>query len=133
MKPIHYKRGYKYQLTKTYQVMTDIRNTQPIRHEFFHLDTNGHLTIFKSYAWDGATGGIDTKDFLMPSLVHDCFCQMINEGLLPRQFRAQADELLYKHCRAKGMSWARAKWIYHAVRFYADKMAKYEPAKEYTA
>ena len=118
---IHYKAGYKYLLTRDYSVNVGIRPPKKIEIEHIRLDTDGTLTIFKGYAWDGASGPtIDTKSSMRGSLVHDALYQLIRHGLLDDAYREKADELLYSICRDDGMMWIRANLWEKAVRWFAS-------------
>lgn len=86
---------------------------------FAKLSGNGELTVLKGYEWDGATGAIDTSDFIRPSMIHDIFCLFVEEKVLPVEYRKKADKLLRKLCLEDGMSKIRAAWVYAAVRAYA--------------
>lgn len=79
---IKYSSGYKYQLREEYHVRTPIVGVT-IYDDYFRLNSNGELTIFKGYAWDGASGPtIDSKSSMTPSMVHDAFCQCMRDGRL---------------------------------------------------
>jgi len=81
---IKYKKGYKYQLYEDYSVQTPIAGYD-IEVRYIKLESNGMLTIYKSYAWDGASGGApDLDSFMRPSLVHDVFYQLIRRGLVDK-------------------------------------------------
>ncbi len=118
--PMQYRKlnNWKYQLTSDYTVFTGIRPPSEIKTSYAYLTPGGRLTIYKNYAWDGATGSIDTKNFIRSSLVHDALCQMINENYLFRHNRKPADKLLRKMCKEDGMSPLRAWWVYVNVRIY---------------
>lgn len=116
---IGYREGYKYQLAQEYKVSTSILPDEDIVHDFFALSIDGTLTVKKGYAWDGASGPtFDTKSSMRPSLVHDCFCQMMREELLSyNRWQNRVNRLFYTHCLEDGM-WAwRAKLWYAAVEF----------------
>jgi hypothetical protein len=113
---IVYRDGYKYQLLKSIKVQTEIKPPADIHFSFLKLDTDGLLRIRAGYAWDGATGALDTKNFMRGSLVHDALYQLMSENRLDLSWREQADKELVKICREDGMSWIRSKWVYAAVR-----------------
>ena len=93
-KQIKYRKGYKYQLAKDYETKIGIILGYPVITEFIWLYATGYLVIKKGYAWDGASGpGIDTKNILRGSLVHDAIYQLIRQGL-NLGFREQADKEL---------------------------------------
>ena len=121
---IEYKKGYKYQLYKTYFVQTDIHPPENIHTELIDLTAGGLLTIRKHYAWDGPSGPtIDTPSFMRPSLIHDALYQLIRMGLLSIAFREAVDRELKKDCKEDGMcSWYRS-IVYWAVRKFAKSSA----------
>ena len=93
---IAYKAGYKYVLQLTYSLCVPLSPKTNIMSSggYVHLDTSGNLTIYKGYAWDGASGpAIDSKAFMRGSLVHDACYQLIAEGLLPQSARKTANHL----------------------------------------
>ena len=108
MNRIAYKAGYAYQLHDTYIHATGIKGFV-IGAGYCALDFDGTLTIPKGYAWDGASGAVDTPDFMRGSLVHDCLYQLIGEDLLPFSYRRAADKLLIAICKEDGM-WAPRRW-----------------------
>lgn len=123
-----YRSGYKYQLAKTEIVDVGIDGFK-VNHNFFNLDPSGVLIIKEGYAWDGASGAIDTKSIMRGALVHDCLYQMIRERLLPVEFRSWADKVLKDICLQDGMSSIRAEWVYQAVRRFGSPAAKPENTK----
>ena len=113
---IFYKSGYKYQLAVDYEIPLTELNSFEIATDYVLLK-DGVLTIFKDYAWDGASGpAIDTKNFMRGSLVHDVLYQLMREGRLPRGVKSYADKVLRKICLEDGMSRVRAWWVYEAVK-----------------
>lgn len=127
---ICYKKGYKYQLTRTYICHVDIYPSQIIKTRFITLDTTGLLTIRWGYAWDGPSGPtIDTKNFMRGSLVHDVLYQLIRIGKLSLECRELADKELRKICLEDGMSHLRTWYVYHSVRKFARSAALPENKK----
>lgn len=114
-----------------YVLQTDIMPSENIETYFLHLNTNGKLIIKKGYAWDGASGlAIDTTNFMRASLVHDALYQLMRMGMLNReQWRKAADNLLLAQCLEDGMSFIRAKLVYHSVRVFGEKFAEAESRK----
>ena len=122
-KTIAYKKGYKYQLAEIYRLFDmalsfDLDFDETIKSDFIILD-EGVLTIKPGYAWDGATGAIDTDNFMRASLVHDALYQLMRENKLNRKFRKTVDRLLKQLCLEDGMSRFRANYVYHTVRLTA--------------
>ena len=114
---IKYKSGYKYQLMEDYKIQT-LHIGTVVEGDWYDISDTGMLYARKRYAWDGPTGGFDTENFMRASLVHDVFCQAIQEGKLPQSSRKYADKLLRKICLEDGMSRFRAYLVYKAVRTY---------------
>ena len=127
---IYYKKGYKYQLHENTCVQTEIFG-HDIKTDFVSLDVNGLLSIYKGYAWDGASGATwDTKSSMIPSLFHDVGYQLIRENLLPLGFRGYFDELFYRQLLENGMTKIRA-WVwYKAVVGFAKGAAMPENDRE---
>jgi len=116
-KYIHYKQGYKYQLSVGIVLYVTIYPEKQIETDYLILTPEGRLTIKKGYAWDGATGAIDSKNFMRGSLVHDALYQLMREGLLDAdKWREPSDSILQALCRADGMSRFRAWYVYKAVQ-----------------
>ena len=124
---------YLYQLTEAYMIdlvfpaewLKEVINT-----EYIALDLST-MCIANRYAWDGPSGPPKwwikllwgswkkayLKKCLRASLVHDAFCQLINNGILDGAIWGDyADRLLEKILIEDGMSkWWAAKW-YWAVK-----------------
>jgi hypothetical protein len=133
----NYKGGYKYQLTKKYTCELQAPFTNLAESDWINIHPNtmlllatgssgrATLTIKKGYAWDGPSGPTyDTDSFMEGSLVHDALYQLMRNNKIPPTGRKHADRLLYKLCRKDGMSWFRAKYIYHAVRLFGATNAQ---------
>lgn len=89
--------------------------------------TSTDVWVYPRYCFDGPTGGLDTKNFLDGSLVHDVLCQAIDEGRLSPSNQIKADALMRSVNLSHGMSRARAWWTWYAVRRYrSNKVASYE-------
>lgn len=99
--------------------------------DLYTLSIDGILTMKKYYAWDGPTGGFNTKNFIISSGFHDILCEMINSKLLPPSIQSLADELMsdlnstpqvWKDSNGKvkhlKMSRIRQTWTYISVRWY---------------
>lgn len=103
--PIKYTAGWKYVLAEDYKISTSIYPPKEIHHlRDFILYPSGDLHIFEKYPWDGASGAIDTKNSMVASLVHDCFCEMMRTGELDYDtYSDQVHELLGKIAKEDGM------------------------------
>lgn len=102
---IHFKAGYKYQLTRDYSVQTGIRPPADIVYPFFTITADGWLLVKAGYAWDGASGPtFDSASSMRPSLVHDCFCQAAKDRRLDyKEFAPQYNQLFRAMCVEDGM------------------------------
>ena len=89
-----------------------------VNHPYFVINKDG-VFANKNYAWDGATYAINTKNLIIPSLVHDILCQAISLGLLDRKYRPLADKEYHLRCLESGVSKTRAAIQYIAIRIYA--------------
>ncbi len=122
---IHYKAGYKYQLTRQYEIHLPQLAGYSCRAKYFQLAEDGYLVIRAGYAWDGPSGPtIDTSDAMRASLVHDVLYQAMRLGLLPQHCRPIADDILRQLCLDDGMSRLRAWTWYRMVRAFAAPAAQ---------
>lgn len=124
MEQITYKEGYKYQLTRNYNIKTSILG-HSINTAYINLTTNGRLYIKKGYAWDGPSGPtIDTLSFMRGSLVHDALYQLMRENLLDKDvYRDTADILLKDICATDGMVKGFTWVVYKLVKLLASSAA----------
>jgi hypothetical protein len=124
---VKYRRlpAYKYQVLETASVNTDMRPDGDIDGPYFSLTKDGVLTAKIGYNWDGPSGGIDTKNFLRPSLFHDIPYNMHQLGLpLPLDWKPKTDLLLHRLCREDGMTRLRAWWVYQAVKMFGRGLSR---------
>jgi hypothetical protein len=132
--PIRYRKGYKYQLSGDVVGKSRILPAKDIDTEFIVLTRGGNMTIRSGYSWDGASGPtIDSKKTMTPSLIHDCYCQLIRNGHLGDGARKEADKYFFEMLREKPrkMWLLRAKIWYRGVRIGAKH--KQKPKKVYRA
>lgn len=131
---IKYKGGYKYQTTELVTYQTNFRPSEIKSNRFVTLHTSGLLSIEAGYAFDGSSGGWDSKNVMRASLIHDALCQMVNEKLIPKDYQEGIDWILREVCLEDGMSKIRAWWIYRAVRrFDKSGLKKYKQKEILTA
>jgi len=118
-------KGYKYELMEYVRQPVDVPDTpkaMSIGFQYYLYISNGILVIKKHYAWDGPSGPtIDTKSFMLGSLVHDALYQLMREGFLDRKYRNYADKLLRQICLVNGMSKLRAWYVYQAVKLFGKR------------
>lgn len=112
---------YKYQLLADETIECSWLVGKYVEHDFVRVD-DGRLTVCEGYAWDGASGpAIDTTTILRGSLFHDALYQLMRQGLLPRSYRALADDLMRELCIEDGMRPIRAWWVYWSVRLFGGR------------
>ena len=116
-------KGYKYQITETEAIQTDLPNTSG---NDYVCICNGFIIIEKFYCWDGSSSiAIDTKACMLASLAHDAKYQLFREGFLDAGLhRAMTDLEYYDDCVKAGMWKMMADWRYWAIRKFAGKAAK---------
>ena len=115
--PIRYQKisSYKYRLAEPYIINVGIRPSASIVKTYLQLGTDGNLWLSAGYAWDGASGAVDSPAFMRGSLVHDALRQMMSEGLLSDNWMSTSDRILYNICIDDGMSRIRARWVLMGV------------------
>jgi hypothetical protein len=112
-------KNYKYQLVQDFEIMIPLKPGSHIETLFISLTVYGLLKIKNGYAWDGASGpAIDTKNFMIGSLVHDVLFQLIGMRYLKRSDIKTANQILRDVCIMSGMSKLRAWWVYSAVQIF---------------
>jgi len=125
---LHYQniRSYRYRVTDDLILIPFLNEDlahavsfiPPVIHPFFVITEKG-VAVKKNYAWDGATYAFNTKNLIVPSLVHDVLCQAISLGLLSRKFRADADKEYFLQSLGHGVAKTRAVIQYGMIRVYA--------------
>lgn len=114
--PMEYTDGYKYQIRKNmrFALPPEFQGIE-IETDFIKLETC-LLTIRKGYAYNGASGPtFDTKNSMRPTAFHDAMCQLMAEGLLPREFSPLVNELFRELLLQDGMSSFRSGLWHHGV------------------
>ncbi len=109
--PVRYRGGYKYQLENDFQVQVSVKPLAPTSVSgFIDLDSEGRLSIYRKYAWDGPSGPtVDTVNFMRGALVHDALYQLMRDADLSKaEWRDKADLELKRLCLEDGTSRARA-------------------------
>ncbi len=82
-----------YQLTESCSIQTTITGYD-IDEPLFSLSPDGLLTLKIHFAWDGPSGAVNTRSFIISSGYHDALCKMINRALLPVEEQCKADGLM---------------------------------------
>lgn len=111
----HYRTvRYKYRTLRPYSIMLPpaLWPTHEVMTPFFALSKIGQLIVAQGYVWNGADVAVDTPSFMRGSAVHDAIFQMCRDRLLDYRTHVKpADRLLWKLCRADGMSWWRISYL----------------------
>ena len=115
---LYYSDGYKAVVRCDCQCLTDIKPPDDIEGRFYSISKDGMITAKENYAYDFATGAMDTDTIKRASLFHDIVCQAIAEGKLDPMYQVNGDRLLRDLCLHDGMSRFRAWYVYRAVRAY---------------
>lgn len=106
---------WKYRLTDELMLQSRIRGIAA-RTEYIQMWDDGRLILRKGYAWNGATGAIDTENSMAASAGHDALYQLIALHVIPQDKRWLADMDLRGWCIEDGMSTERADAWYTVVR-----------------
>ena len=115
---LHYtKIGRSYQCVRDFVYPTGVKGYHVVCDQFT-LIPDGRLLIKKYYAWDGPTGGWNTKTFVKSSCIHDVLCQMVNTGKLEQSLQPLIDKQMYLINQEEGMWKWRAAWTFLAVRLF---------------
>jgi hypothetical protein len=126
MKKLNYRQIYKYELTARHYDTTRCDVPHTIKLDgWITLWAGGRIDIGDRYSWDGPSGPArDTPNFMRASLVHDALYQLIQEGLLPREYRKKADQTMRDIAQQDGMSGFRRWYTFWAVRIFGGSHAK---------
>ena len=101
------------------------------------LSLDGVLRIYEGTIWDFGTMAIDTPAMVRASLVHDMFCLMTGNGMLPWSARAYGDKLFReilaqyspkRHVLNPLTHWHWVRWA--GVSINSQTLARYQ-AKPY--
>lgn len=115
---------YKYYLEETVSVQTSVRPAQSaIVPGYIFLGVDGKMIIYRRYAWDGITNGVNFKSNRVPGLVHDATYQLIREGLIDLSLKAQSDKDLRDMMIAEGSWKFVANFFYFCVSKFGNAFA----------
>lgn len=117
-----YKSGYRYKLDEAYLYQLPFSAPNATVRDGWVVVINGQMGIANGYAWDGASTGLPwtPRKWLRPSLLHDAPYQLIREGKLPMELRADVDLAFYHNLRENGVSFVVATVAYWAVRLFGN-------------
>ena len=88
-----YRKGYKYQVAKTFTLQTTIKHfTVSTDSGRVRLNSLGVLTITEGYATDGPSGPtVDRQQNMVAGVGHDALYQLMREGKMPFECWPEAD------------------------------------------
>lgn len=133
-------RTYKYCLKKDFVIelkqfpfsgFDQVRSNYAYIRRMNHSNPKCILSVLEGYRWDGSSGPtIDTKNTMIPSLIHDVLYQLLRESKFPglnkkqlSKVRKWADWEYYRALRREGMSYIRARVHYYALRVFGSSSA----------
>lgn len=127
---LHYQdiKAYKYRVKditqEIYFLNKDlIKALEPynvIVHKYFQIQ-HDRVLVYNNYTWDGASKVLfNTKNLIIPSLVHDILCQAIALGYIDRDIRKEADKEYYLQSRKSGVNVIRVALHYIGIRTWAN-------------
>ena len=85
--------------------------------------SNRQLTIHPGYAWDGASGAIDTQTIMRAALVHDALYQLMREDRLGSEYFHWANRVFRRLMLEDGVCKFRAWYVYMAVELFGRRFA----------
>ena len=119
-----YSKGYKYQLKDDVVIQTALRPDKAyIIQGYIFLGTDGKLFIYRGYAWNGATLGIDLDCTMLGVLVHDALFQLMQESGMPLELEPIANEELQRIMICEGAPVFIASIYYFFVNKYGGRFA----------
>lgn len=86
---------------------------------YMMISPEGLLTVFKGYAWDGATSAPDYPEIYYATLVHDALYQFLPKTPMSRK---QIDDIFLKMMLENNFKYARI--YYRAVRWFGGIFVK---------
>jgi hypothetical protein len=116
--------GYQYRLDEEIKIDTPFTGYDAtIKTEdktYAEISKEGQLNVYPDYAWDGMTGWFESKETIIPSLVHDVLYQFIAEdnSQIPREkYVSLTDKYFMKLLKANGVSFLNRFFIRQGIRF----------------
>jgi hypothetical protein len=114
------KKGYKYQTQSPTLYYTNIFGHNA-HTDYIRLYDDGIMILAKGYAYDGPSGPtIDGDSNMYAAGGHDALYQLIRLGLIPKEYKKNADSLFYEWCIQGGMWKIRAYTWEKAVNIFGN-------------
>lgn len=108
---MEFHKNIKYQLVTNLLFRTSVHPGATILTPWIHLYRTGDLLVKSGFAWDGASGPvIDRKTNYSASCAHDALYRLMQKGLLPHHWWAQADLEYLRLLKERGEAWPITIW-----------------------
>ena len=120
MNKVYYVDNKKFQTTRRCIIQTKVTGFH-ISNDYCTLAVGGMLVVNSGFAWDGASGGIDTKRTIRASLAHDVLYKLMRNELLPRSQQQYADQTLRDIMRTDGAIVSRVWAWFLAVSLFGRR------------
>ncbi len=117
---VFYEDNKKFQTTRDCVLKTEVKG-YIVSTSKYVLDQTGKMLVYSGYAWDGASGGIDTKRTIRASLAHDVLYEMMRKRLIPRSEQFAADHTLLNIMRSDKAYAARAWAWFNMVSWFGRR------------
>ncbi len=121
---VFFLKGYQYRLEEEIDINTPFTGFDAIiqtdEKVYAKISKEGELQVFPEYAWDGMTGWFESKETIIPSLVHDVLYQFIAEdgSEIPREkYVKLTDKYFVKLLKANDVSFINRFFIKQGIRF----------------
>lgn len=124
-KELKYSAGYKYQLKSDVVIQTSLRPAKScVIQGYVYLDVDGLLYIYRGYAWNGCTNAPDTDSNMLAGLGHDALYQLMQDGILDKSFKPDADGMLRDIMISQGSMTFVAEIFHAAVEAFGSMHMK---------
>ncbi len=98
-----------YELMEDYSIRLTSLDISPVTHRYFYVKS-GVLFIRRGYRWNGISYLVTTKRNIRASLAHDCMYQIIQLGLLAKNWQSLADGL-FNRVMVEDREWEWYRWV----------------------
>jgi len=106
--------GFKHQLAEDEYYQSDIEGYWIID-KYYTLNGSGVIRAKAGFAWDGATGSIDTATNMRASLFHDIGCLMVAREQIPYGEIQKVNQMFHNILEEDCMNPMRRWWHFKAV------------------
>jgi hypothetical protein len=117
-KQIAFLNADEYVLVEPYTDVAPFKPPTLIKTEYGRFRENGEYVIHKGFMFSASGPTLDTESTHRGACVHDFFYSLMKDGYLSKDYRDDADYLLYDMLREDGMSDFRAWYWLRGVRAF---------------